>query len=453
MISMSNPAPMDVVIDGFPEYDDNGILYQPKWGWQVTHRGEFPSVGNLCHGKPFEPFANFQQTCTTNAIYTDSGFFCGVGHINWCPATYEGRIFWDGHAGSDDDYNVCLIPSLEGAGFTAANLHFHGHEPGAFECEFDSDETIDHFNTAWWNEFHNAVDNDNNKAHRMIDNRRAIITGLLGIDSEHNSYAELHPVWALALEVQPPHQGGGTYGSSRWAMFIRNWGNEGFCADLDHQVRFYKNRYTFLLPYPYEVPSDLLTFAGFRSNNFLTNYPSQVTGPWVTTVNWLGSPRIRVTFTGIPDPNQHPFIEGDISLDFNQKSAAAPVPKAGKIIRSAYEAMTIKIAYKRLKYKKKKDQGEQYFERLEKRLSPKKMKVFRQMLEEGNVIKDRNLDRKVAEPKPAINERLRTFTRLSFGRPTMAAQRSNIREQKNKNLYNALHKAFDGKIPKELWLR
>src|SRR5262249_49496200 len=130
----------------------------------------------------------------------------------------------------DDDYNIRLVRG-DRAGYTAAN-------PDHILCEFDSDETIDHFRTPWWERFHRAVDDSNARARQMIDGSFAIVTGLVGLDCEHTCGNELHPVRALAMNVQP------SIDDDLWAIFVRNWGNEGFCGTSQHFIYFPNNLYT-----------------------------------------------------------------------------------------------------------------------------------------------------------------------------------------------------------------
>jgi hypothetical protein len=457
---------MDLVPSG---YDQNGIFYQPRWKWQIMNPGQYPVVQDLCHGFPFDANAIFLQTCTTQQLFVDYAWTCMnacisgryPGHINWCPATYEGTIYWDKHSPSyaDDDYNFGLVPSVEGAGFTRSNRDYLGLNPGALHLEFDSDETIDQFwrwrffagSTSWWHQFHDAVDNDNNRAHSMVDGRRAIVTGLIGLDSYECSFTEIHPVWSIAIEVQPPHLRPGADASSRWAIFVRNWGNEGWCSYIDWRVHYNNNAYTFILPYPKYYEPDSLSFRGFQAD-FLTNYPNQVVGPWVRPVHFGTPPgavppgpppQILVSFTGIPDPNAQPLIEGDIILDFNLNPSG-----------SARKTKKKKEAPKPLKFKRKDDEALEFIKAVENRLPPDKKKIFRQRLEKGTKIKSRNLERKAGNPKPATNEQLNVpLATLLPQRPNMVAYPSLIRQQKNQALYNALYEAFDGKIPKELWFQ
>src|SRR5207237_6322061 len=116
------------------------------------------------------------------------------------------------------------------------------------QCEFDSDETIDHFNTPWWNLFHVAVDTgDNSIPQSMLNHGNGaytIMTGLMGLDCGHSSCgSELHPVWALAMNVEPRSE------DDVWVFFVRNWGNEGFCGHNQHFLELPNNTYTVRLPW------------------------------------------------------------------------------------------------------------------------------------------------------------------------------------------------------------
>jgi hypothetical protein len=143
----------------------------------------------------------------------------------------------------DDDYNFKLY-TPNNAGLTTARDNI--------ECEFDSDETIDHFDTPWWNSFHSAVDNSSddqvNESLFKVQGdlgRYAIVTGLLGLEMVHGGSPELHPVWAMAIRVSDDDPA-----DEVWAIFIRRWGNEGFCSGDQHYLQSLPdNTYTFLLPW------------------------------------------------------------------------------------------------------------------------------------------------------------------------------------------------------------
>lgn len=215
--------------------DPNGLPLNPAWGWQVTHLGEFPSEGTCLepHGLAGTGGA-WLPSCTSQDTWIDADRGkCPTGelggHANWAAVTYEGTLFWSSHSlpGSDDDYNVDLVRS-DKAGLTANN---DGAEDPVLDkaqilhMEFDSDETIDHFHTSWWNDFHSAVDAlGSDSARAFIRQKRAIVIGLMGLDEAHSGGSELHPVFAMAIHVKADAS------DDTWAIFVRNWGDEGYCS-------------------------------------------------------------------------------------------------------------------------------------------------------------------------------------------------------------------------------
>src|SRR5262249_15737076 len=105
----------------------------------------------------------------------------------------------------------------------------------------DAGETINHFHTPWWETFRRAVLFD--WASSYMSGDEAIVIGLLGIDTEHALHTEIHPVWALAihdLRRSSPSD-------DVWAIFARNWGNEGLCGQHQHLLDL--QSITFKLPW------------------------------------------------------------------------------------------------------------------------------------------------------------------------------------------------------------
>jgi hypothetical protein len=148
-------------------------------------------------------------------------------------STYTGKIKWDDWSGTfkpfhptksgDDDYNFFFFPD-SGTGLTAAKPQWIG-------LEFDSDEVVDRIDKGWWNDFHNQVDNDGSHdgaAAQSIANAPAIVIGLMGLDSEHGAYSELHPVYGLAIHI---NSDAGHVGTDDWVFLARNYGDEGYCSD------------------------------------------------------------------------------------------------------------------------------------------------------------------------------------------------------------------------------
>jgi hypothetical protein len=229
--------PMDLVPDhGF---DDNLLPFNPDWAYFVEN-GRAPDANQLCG--QFEG----ALSCTSQPVEYDAPgvdtvayFVCPAGrgsyfssfhgHVNWEPATYEGTLSWESHSAwyEDDDYSIDLkTPNRAGA--TAARLE-------GIHLEFDSDETIDHFDSSpWWHQFHKKVDHSDAAAAGAINGHLAVVTGLVGLDTAHSVSTESHPVYAMA--IQTDRQSALAGGTDRWAIFARNWGNEGYCSQHNHTL-------------------------------------------------------------------------------------------------------------------------------------------------------------------------------------------------------------------------
>jgi hypothetical protein len=230
--------PFDLVVEGL---DINGWPLNPKWGAQT---GTSPALPDPYKCPGLEPWG--MGLCTSSRSWTDASsskcpdtIFKHVwfpGHVNFTGATFTGPIEWLDHSSDDDDYNL-IMGTPNAAGLTNSN-------PGGLQLEFDSDETIDHFHTSWWQAFHDAVDRGQDDARAMLHGKDAIAFGVFGLDCAHNCSSELHPVLALAIHL------GGTQDDDAWAFFVRNWGNEGYCSSGSETLADSINEFTFTLPWP-----------------------------------------------------------------------------------------------------------------------------------------------------------------------------------------------------------
>jgi len=154
-----------------------------------------------------------------------------------------------GDVKGDDDWNMNLFAP---GGYGTAL----GNEPArSVHLEFDSDETVDNVHhDLWWNNLHAVVDNgENNLIDQTVKDHDAVAIGLMGIDQGHSPmHSEIHPVHALAIReaapsaIDPAHD--------RWAMFARNWGNEGECGSQQHFLN--TNRVTVDIPRPAGLPDN-----------------------------------------------------------------------------------------------------------------------------------------------------------------------------------------------------
>ncbi len=232
------PAPYDLVTKQFDP--DNGIPLNPMLGSQTYPIPQLAKPSLCGGGDPWK------QPCTTQATYIDnnrgkcpSGSL--GGHANWGLALYEGRIRWHGHSFylQDDDYNINLFrDDLAGV----AQIDFD--QGTMLHSEFNSDQTINRSHTWFWDQLHQAVDDDSPyhgecngcprrpypKTHALVDDKEAIIMGLYGLDCAHECGAELHPVFALAIHVKED------LNDDTWAIFVRNWGDEGYCSSGQERI-------------------------------------------------------------------------------------------------------------------------------------------------------------------------------------------------------------------------
>jgi len=158
----------------------------------------------------------------------NGGIWCGP-HVNLMPVTYEGTAIWDDHSSSllDDDYTLNLLRDDQ-ALYSTAESEIH--------VEFNSDETVDNWDDThtWWDNFHhNAVDVDKAHASAMLNGHFVKVIGLLNLDTLHRGKTELHPAYAVFVDV-----GGTDVRQTSWAFFVRNWGDQGFCGSDDQPLFF-----------------------------------------------------------------------------------------------------------------------------------------------------------------------------------------------------------------------
>jgi hypothetical protein len=254
-------APMDLWWEGV---DQNALPKNPKWGAQVTAQNVVPDAGKLCdyfHDEE-DVLKLGVPACTTQAPTVDepNGWdqpenwaVCQLesvvgshppgtvhGHVNWGLATYTGTIYFqdwqspDPTTMGDNDYDFALVRTDE-AGVTSGNdFEYHNQGNHGLTLEFNADETVNGFDTNWWQSFRAAVQahpahtGDWTAAQALVDGREAIVIGQIGIDTQHSAHAEIHPVQGLAIHTETSSC------EDVWEVFSRNWGNEGFCSQDQH---------------------------------------------------------------------------------------------------------------------------------------------------------------------------------------------------------------------------
>jgi len=314
-------APMNLI---WSSVDVNGFPFNPMYHAQAYQPGAL-DLGRAC--TPVTEFASqstYADGCWSQHYSNDNGAVdCPDGaypaHSNFGIATMQGKIFWsDWSSGSalidDNDYNMKLEPhaSPDPSSPTLLNGLIVGQDK--LQLEFDSDETIDFFRTAWWNDFHRRVE-AGGQAPFIVYGQYAIVIGLMGIDFENlrSIKTESHPVYAMAIDM-------GTMDANKpfeqsWEIFVRNWGNEGGCSDSDWPLYTPGGKLTFLLPWlpGYSNVSENTTLTHFASDN--TRFPpgAGVSGPFMSVQPRSG---LMVSFT-LPDPSNHAEMDGTLVLDWS----------------------------------------------------------------------------------------------------------------------------------------
>jgi hypothetical protein len=323
-------------------FDENALPYNPSWSWQQlpAHQGQTPDTSQ-CHnfssrpstlGVPDEFMVPDFSDCTDQADSSSVDRPIGInaeicnygtipyfgstfaGHINWFPVTLEGTAGWGDH-GLDDDYTFTFKSDQPGN-----PLSVNGRD--GLHVEFDSDETIDHFTSDEWTAFHHAVDNGGN-ATQLFDGH-TILTGMFGLDGEHNLKAELHPVYALAT-LRDDYEN--AQNDEAWLMFVRNQGDEGYCSSQIWDSGF--EDYTFRLPWragmaSVDVNWDKTQFVGTdgTSGPTVSALPPPLPGAGVYVKFHLG-PAVPGSYVFDPGASV-PFINGALHLVWSGPLVANP---------------------------------------------------------------------------------------------------------------------------------
>lgn len=272
---------------GGGQFDYNGSLLNPIWGAQSGSKPDLPFINARCEREPQKSLCTSQKPTIDRAEMPNLAI-CSLevaskvkGHVNWGAAAATGQLLWLNFA-TDRDFNFAFFPTQNGA-LTRRNpeanvLDVKGMQERRrfIELEFDSRETVDHFATAWWNEFADVV-----RKHRKgqeIDSKlnqlaheksvTAAVYGLLGLDCAHDCASEFHPVYAVAIEMDPSST------NNQWAIFVRNSGNEGFCSSLDHHLAFPDGLFRLELPRTGMRPEVDLGSSQFASSTADLPFPS-----------------------------------------------------------------------------------------------------------------------------------------------------------------------------------
>jgi hypothetical protein len=310
----SGSSPLDVA---WTDCDLNGFPMNPRFQYQISTGKVPPLPLTLCPSAQQiiyvngssggVPVINFPQSCISWPVSYDSGALCGP-HVNYFAVTYQGPVNWwlKSTVGTDDDYNYRMYPS-NNAGLVGSNPSVDG-----MEIEFDSDETIDHFSSPLWTHFHDMVHNNNSAAQKYILGKTAVVTSLLGLDCGHPSCSsEEHPAYTMAVDMDDSN-----LDDDQWGVFARNWGDEGYCSDDEHNLP--GSDLKVLIPW---LPG-ATTVAVLPDTQF---YPfsnsdsnASVSSPQITIATGQG---ILVEFT-LPDSGTQMGVDGEVHLQWTMSAAA-----------------------------------------------------------------------------------------------------------------------------------
>lgn len=267
------PGEFNVLWD---QEDVNGFPSNPYWEAQTPrYQSTLPPLTApqyaSCVEQPYltAPVQPGQDACTVQDTVIDTpdefpNVLCFFyldskvhGHVDWTVASTGGYVSWLNLA-DDWDYDFRLIPRQQTAppqqdrGITTNNNHVgDGSTPRYIEMEFASSEVADQFRTPWWQGMSQLVDPLNlpalNKYIHPSDPTQspfAVTVGLFGLDCEHDCRSEYHPVYAMAIQLDENPN------NNVWAIFVRNWGDEGFCSSLNHELNLTDQKMSLLLPWP-----------------------------------------------------------------------------------------------------------------------------------------------------------------------------------------------------------
>jgi hypothetical protein len=324
--------------------DANGLPLNPYWGLEKTQH-EIPPREQSQHPFPCEADP-YSSACTENKnLVMDppqfpNSIICKVGnlgakfngHADWLVGSQHGCVDWENQS-ADEDYNFRLFPPAPNQSLlTKNNNQFIG-------LEFDFEETIAGAQSKFWTDLRAEVDKENNdtKSHEHeiagilnpnhVDiNPRAAVIGLVGVDCEHGCKSEIHPVLGFAIETNPDPN------DNTWDVFVRNWGDEGFCSRYRHIMDFSGNQLNVLLfddpdsQAPIVIPEQTRMFV---SENAKVAFP--LIGYWANR-----GPVISFT---LPSPEETlAFVELEIHFKWNKLTAPSCAAAPPNLLRRAAPA-------------------------------------------------------------------------------------------------------------------
>ena len=349
--------PFDVVWD-MNNDDFNGLPLNPKWTWQLTHPvADVPDFLSTC-GPAFP-----QQTvlgvswggtsvnvdvlanrCTSQAPVVDMnitdlvdvGYCRGLvdGHVLWNIATYTGQINYQDWSGNSTVDNFWLADGDYGMGLVRPDQAGQTTTEPSLGLEFKDDETLRVAGGDWFKQLVNGIENGASPTPASMlggaDGLPGVVTAVIGIDGVHDhGYAELHPVFALALNTRETDVTNGVQQS--WVFFLRNSGTNGGCSQEISKwpSSLGNNEYFIQLPWP-----EGATGAKVVGSSQFFSWQDQKTIGAIKTSAEPGWTLIDVKFP----PNGEFGVDGSFTVEYTFPAGhkrAVPRPAARSVSRVA----------------------------------------------------------------------------------------------------------------------
>jgi hypothetical protein len=304
-------------------FDLNGIAWNPRWSGQTSLPSRLDTAA-LCE-RFTAASPQGQKRCTSDDVYLDTPkgikrAICELGegeglkgHVNWTmPVTVSGTIART-HVSFDRDYDWDIVVS-DSRLLTTDRPFLH--------AEADSRETADRFSTDYWKSLRASLFPGKTP---ISNGRPAIVSGLLNLDSEHGAYTEVHPIFAFAILADRINEGGDVW-RDRWALFVRNWGNEGFCSHNVHAIT--------------GLPACLSVAPGTTCEEYGLELPIGpanearvlAAGTDLRASPGAGIPVLALTATGVqirfplPEAHERPIVYGEITIRWVAAPGSGPAP-------------------------------------------------------------------------------------------------------------------------------
>ena len=362
-----------------PQTDANCLLLNPQWQWQIDAAAaglkgleRFPDsieskVGctqkdfSDCVGDSAPPWLDETPALCPMCFLGEKRENRIHGHVNWFPATYTGTICFHNFSFPDMDYTFSLQPDGE-AGLTRWNhpsiphTKKAGPDPKSFRCgpggdepcdpkvihvEFDSRETVERFVSDGWKKIRDKASPcgvqqfrscDPKEARKAIELKRAVVVGLVGLDSEHAIYSELHPVYAMAVQVNESEN---ALNDDKWLVFARDRGNEGACSSgQQHRISNLREPRSLKLLIPAPEGRAVTGVSFTDKTKFFSNNSSTVTATYYNQL--FPNPAFNKNNRGVllsfdlgdcpPEDGEPcgPLIEGEIHLKWDVAPVTVP---------------------------------------------------------------------------------------------------------------------------------